>query len=180
MTEAFKISQRAGAVLAAAAAALLLSACAPATQVERWRMTDRVAAGSGGSGVTFPAAAVRTVFFREAGTSAKAAQPINLYLDGHYQASLVGDTYTEQSLCPGARRIAVHFNDVERRYVTKNQGALVQVGTEAVQYFRVAEDATGQAVVHPVAPAAAQGVSSLRLLQSHTVPRVAPANCTRA
>lgn len=177
--EAFMIGGRIGAVAVSVAAALLLGACASPTQSERWRMTERLEAGGGAAG-SAPASAVRAVFFRETGAAAKAALPINLYLDGHYQTSLVGNTYTEQSLCPGARRVAVHFNDVERRYVTKKEGALVQIGGGPVQYFRVFEDAAGQAVVQPVTPAAAQGVSSLRLLQSHTVPRVGPANCGRA
>ena len=174
------IARRVVAILASVAAAVLLTACAASTQAERWRMTDSVAATTGASPAGQPASAVRAVFFREAGSSAKAAQPINLYLEGHYQASLVGNTYTEQSLCPGARRIAVHFNDVERRYVTKTAGAAVQIGAEPVQYFRVTEDTAGQAMVQPVTAAAAQGVASLRLLQSHTVPRVIPADCGRA
>jgi hypothetical protein len=153
-----------------------LAGCAASSSLERWQVTEPVTPTTAPL-PDQPASAVRVVFFREAGSSARAAQPINLYIDGHYQASLVGSTYTEQSLCPGAHRVAVHLNDVQTRYVTKTEGTPLQVGADPIQYFRVAEDAAGNAAVHPVAAAAAQGVSSLRLLQTHTVPRVVNKGC---
>ncbi|QTD45401.1 hypothetical protein [Ottowia testudinis] len=164
---------------ATATAALLvigLAGCAASGSLERWQVTEPVTP-TAVPRPDQPASAVRVVFFREAGSSAKAAQPINLYINGHYQASLVGSTYTEQSLCPGAHRVAVHLNDVRTRYVTKTEGAPLQVGADSIQYFRVVEDAAGNVAVQPVAASAAQGVSSLRLLQTHTLPRVVNRGC---
>ena len=91
-----------------------------------------------------------------------------------------GNTYTEQSLCPGAVRIAAQFNDVRQRYTTKTEGVPMTVGNQPVQYFRVSEDAVGNAVVNAVDGQAAQGATSLRLLQSHTLPRVVRAGCGQA
>ena len=60
-------------VLAAA-----LTGCAGST-TEHWRMTESVAPTSAG-GSDQPVAAVQAVFFREAGTSPKATQPMSLSL----------------------------------------------------------------------------------------------------
>ncbi len=160
-------------------AVLVLAGCGSTGTVERWHMTDEQAPASGATAPGTPAQAVRVVFFRQAPASERAAQPINLYINGQYQASLVGSTYTEQSLCPGQQRVAVHFNDVQRRYVTKAEGLALAIGQAPTQYFRVTEDAAGQAGVRPASADEARAAGSLRLLQAHTVPRVVRNGCAR-
>ena len=160
--------------------AAALAGCSSTGQLEQWRMTEQRAPATSTPTTGAPAQAVRVVFFREGGSASRLDQPINLYINGHYQASLVGHTYTEQSLCPGTARIAVHFNDAQRRYVTKTEGVPMPVGNQPAQYFRVAEDAVGNAVVTAVDGSAAQSATSLRQLQSHTLPRVVRTGCGTA
>lgn len=159
-------------------AALLISGCA-FNQTEHWRMTEAVAPSAVKQSENAPTEAVRAVFFRDEGSALRNDQPINLYINGHYQASLVGNTYTEQQLCPGKHRVAVHFNDVYRRYVTKLEGIPLNLGGNPVQYFRVSEDAAGNAVFQPV-DVGAEAAGNLRQLQSHTVPRVVRNGCGNA
>ena len=160
--------------------AMVRAGCSSTGQLEQWRMTEQKAPSASAPIAGAPAQAVRVVFFRDGGSASRLDQPINLYINGHYQASLVGNTYTEQSLCPGAVRIAAQFNDVRQRYTTKTEGVPMTVGNQPVQYFRVSEDAVGNAVVNAVDGQAAQGATSLRLLQSHTLPRVVRAGCGQA
>jgi hypothetical protein len=116
---------------------------------------------------------VRAVLYREAGDSAKARQPINVYLDGHYQASLIGNVYTEVMLCPGKTGVSVAFNDVTQRYVTKLISTPYVLGKDPTQYFRIAENSAGAAVIEQVSAELARGaVGSLRLQQAHTLSRV--------
>ena len=168
----------AAAVLGAACVLGLLSGCAASNQVEHWRLTEQKAPAAAAD-ENAPAQAVHVVFFRDDAASAQADQPINLYINGQYQASLVGKTYTEQSLCPGTHRVAVHFNDVRQRYTTKVEGAPVAVDHRDMQYFRISEDAAGNAVINPVDSSVAKGATGLRLLQSHTLPRVVRNGCAK-
>ncbi|MDO5693399.1 MAG: hypothetical protein Q4G70_13160 [Pseudomonadota bacterium] len=166
-------------MLCTAGAVVMLAGCATSGQVERWHLTEPKTPTPAEQLAQASAQPVRVVFFRQTQATEKAAQPINLYLNGQYQASLVGNTYTEQNLCPGAHRFAVAFNDVQRRYHTKEEGQPVNVGTDPMQYFRVTEDAAGQAVLQPAPASEAQTVRSLRLLQTHTLPRVIRNGCNR-
>ncbi len=74
---------------------------------------------------------------------------------------------------------AVQFDDAYRRYSTKGEGLPMVVSNQPMQYFSVAEDASGSAVVKAVDGRALQGVGSLRLLQSHTLPRVVRNGCAK-
>lgn len=154
----------------------VLSGCgSTGSQVEKWQLTESQAPSAAEK---IPGAArqpVRVVFFREAGSGAHAQTPVNLYINGQYQASLVGNTYTEQALCPGQHGLAVQMSDVNQRYTTKQHSAPVTVGLDAVQYFRVSEDAAGVARV-TTAPADTT-LPSLRLLQRHTIPRIVRNGC---
>lgn len=159
--------------------ALTISGCGSTSdQVERWHMTETRRPTPVEK---VPGAArqpVRVVFFREAGKGERAQIPINLYINGQYQASLVGNTYTEQSLCPGEHGLAVHFRDVELRYMSKRESRQVAIDAEPVQYFRVSESATGAAQVSAVAGDKAAVVApTLQLLQTHTISRVVRNGC---
>lgn len=156
-----------------------LCGCASSDQFEHWRMTESVAPSPADPVGDIPASAVRVVFFRAGGSPAKVDLPVNVYINGQYQASLVGNTYTEQSLCPGTHRFAVQFDDAYRRYSTKGEGLPMVVSNQPMQYFSVAEDASGSAVLKAVDGRALQGVGSLRLLQSHTLPRVVRNGCAK-
>lgn len=161
------------------AAGLLLAGCAGGP-IERWQMTEGrspdLSAPAGQAAAS--QRPVQVVFFRQAPTGGQAERPINLYINGHYQASLVGSTYTEQALCPGEHRMAVHLNDVQRRYVTKAEGRAVAIAADKpIQYFRVDEDASGQASLRAATSSEASAASSLRLLQTHTIARVPKSNC---
>ena len=140
-------------------------------------MTDAQVPSSAAPGASVQP--VRVVFFRQPRAGDSAEQPINLYINGQYQASLVGSTYTEQNLCPGAHRLAVQFNDVQRRYVTKTEGESVAVGSAPMQYFRVTETAAGQASLQAVSAQEANAAGGLRSLQAHTVPRVVRNGCAK-
>ncbi len=158
---------------------LLLAGCAGGGPIERWQMTEdrtpELTAPAGQAGASRP---VQVVFFRQAPAGGQAQRPINLYINGHYQASLVGSTYTEQSLCPGPHRMAVHLNDVQRRYVTKTEGQAIAIAADKpIQYFRVAEDGAGQASLHPATSSEASAATSLKLLQTHTIARVPKSHC---
>lgn len=164
--------------LAAAGAFLLLVGCGTSGTVEKWRMTEvrepgRALADSA------PASAVRVVFYRQQQATVRSGQPVNLYINGQYQASLVGNTYTEQLLCPGTHRLAVHFNDVRQRYVTKAEGRAAVVGAQTTQYFEVNENAAGEAIVRPADAGQAAAAGSLRELQTHTISRVVADGCNR-
>lgn len=66
-------------------------------------------------------------------------------------------------------------DDVQRRYVSKDEGQSFAIGTEPVQYYRVSE---GSAGVAAIAPSNAQAAgASVRELQKHTVPRVVSNGC---
>ena len=91
---------------------------------------------------------------------------------------LQGNTYTQQALCPGNHRLMAAREDVQRRYVSKDEGQSFAVGTEPVQYFRVSEGSGGVAAIAPASAQAAGG--SLRQLQTLTVPRVVATGCASA
>ncbi len=161
----------------ASLALLALQACSTSGgQVEHWRMVEGKAPQSAPAAADKARQPVAVVFYRDAASGPHAAAPINVYINGQYQASLVGNTYTQQSLCPGNHRLMAAREDVQRRYVSKDEGQAFAVGTEPVQYFRVSEGAGGVAAI---APATAQSAdSSLRQLQTHTIPRVVRTGCT--
>ncbi len=154
-----------------------LAGCSSMGSVERWHMTDAQAPSSAAPGAAVQP--VRVVFFRQPNAGDLAQQPVNLYINGQYQASLVGSTYTEQSLCPGTHRLAVQFNDVQRRHLTKTEGQPVAIGSTPMQYFRVTETAAGQAGLQSVSAQEASALSGLRQLQAHTVPRVVSNGCAK-
>lgn len=160
-------------------ALLGLQACSgTGAQVERWHMVEGRAPQSAPPAAGAARQPVAVVFFRDATSGPHAAAPINVYVNGQYQASLVGNTYTQQALCPGNHRLMAAREDVQRRYVSKDEGQSFAVGTEPVQYFRVSEGSGGVAAI---APASAQAAGdSLRQLQTHTVPRVVATGCASA
>ena len=157
-------------------ALLGLQACSTSGgQVEHWRMVEGRAPQSAPPAGGTERQPVAVVFYRDAASGPHAASPINVYINGQYQASLVGNTYTEQALCPGSHRLMVARDDVQRRYVSKDEGQSFAVGTEPVQYYRVSE---GSAGVAAIAPSNAQAAgASVRELQKHTVPRVVSNGC---
>jgi len=60
---------------------------------------------------------------------------------------LIGDVYTEVMLCPGKTGVSVAFNDVTQRYVTKLISTPYVLGKDPTQYFRIAENSAGAAVI---------------------------------
>lgn len=124
---------------------------------------------------------VAVVFFREAAADARVTQPVNVYINGQYQTSLVDNNFSEYALCPGQHSLVVAINDAQQRYATKQQRSNFVVGSEPMQYFRVSEDAAGQVRVVPATTAAAQAaVPSLRTRQAHTISRVTRTGCPAA
>lgn len=76
------------------ACAAALQGCGTGAGIERWELTE---ARAPQPAPALPGAAVQpvaVVFFRDAGIAA--GQPINIYVNGQYQASLVGNTFTER------------------------------------------------------------------------------------
>jgi len=155
---------------------MLLGCAGSGGPVEKWQMTkDEVPrAAQGQPGAMKP---VAVVFYREAG-GANANQPVNVYVNGQYQASLVGNTYTEQSLCPGQHTLAAHFNDVAQRYSTKLAGQSIRIDDRPMQYFKVTEGAGGQANLTPVSADQIGRITSLQVRQAHTLARVTRSGCS--
>ncbi|MGB3070630.1 MAG: hypothetical protein WBC18_18895 [Ottowia sp.] len=155
---------------------LLLGCAGAGGPVEKWQMTKDQApqAAQAQPGAMKP---VAVVFYREAG-GANAKQPVNVYVNGQYQASLVGNTYTEQNLCPGQHTLAAHFNDVAQRYSTKLAGRPAHIDSRPMQYFKVTEGTDGQATLTPVAADQAARLTSLQVRQAHTLARVTRSGCS--
>lgn len=158
---------------------LALQACSTSGgAVERWTMVEDRAPQPAATVAAPARQPVAVVFYREAGQGEHAHRPINVYINGQYQASLVGNTYTEQTLCPGSHRLQVAYNDVQQRYVSKDGGLEHAIGTEPVQYFRVTETGANVAGLTSVPAETAQAASaSLSELQRHTIPRVVRNGC---
>ena len=165
--------------LVAALVVLGLAGCAGSgSAVEKWHLTESREPSAPSAVAGAVVQPVRAVLYREAGDSAKARQPINVYLDGHYQASLIGNVYTEVMLCPGKTGVSVAFDDVTQRYVTKLISTPYVLGKDPTQYFRIAENSAGAAVIEQVSAELARGaVGSLRLQQAHTLSRVVHGSC---
>lgn len=160
-------------------ALLGLQACSSTSgQVEHWRMVESRAPQSVAPSKGSMLKPVAVVFFRDSVSGANATAPINVYLNGQYQTSLVGHTFTQQDLCPGNHRMMAAREDVRRRYVSKDEGQSFAVGTEPIQYFRVSEGAGGEVRIEPATAQAAAARAGLRQLQTHTVPRVVRNGCT--
>lgn len=118
------------------------------------------------------------IFFRELPAGRELDRPINVYIDGHYQASLVGNAFTRAQLCPGEHRLAVALNDVERRYLTKEEGLLFKVEPGGPRYYRVGDSPTGVVTLTAVTEAdVPTNVQSLAVRQSHAVPRLPRTEC---
>ena len=146
---------------------------------ERWDLTEaRQPHANQNVQATDPALPVSVIIYRVAKEDARLSDPINLYIDKHYQASLIGNTYTEQWLCPGDRLFSVAFNDVTNRHTSREQGVLLPVQAVPVQYFVISQNEQGQAVIQPASQEqAAQYKNSLKRLQKHTIPRVVTKAC---
>ncbi|GAB4208977.1 MAG: hypothetical protein Fur0019_15290 [Tibeticola sp.] len=150
-----------------------IAGCSAGSAVERWQLFE-----SASSSVKSEDAAVDLVFFRELPAGREVDRPINVYVDGHYQASLVGNAFTRAQLCPGGHRLAVALNDVERRYLTKEEGLPFKVESGGPRYFRVADTQTGVVTLTAVSEAEVpSAVQSLATRQSHAVPRLPRADC---
>lgn len=116
------------------------------------------------------AATVVAVFYRDPVPAGKQGNPLNIYINGHYQASLLGNTFTEQQLRAGEHRLMAVFNDVDQRYVNKDAGAMFKVGQNPVQYFRIGMEAEVPQI-QMVDNATGQLALKGRNRQDHTVPR---------
>lgn len=150
-----------------------VSGCSTGSTVERWELFEAAS-----SGAKSQDDAVDLVFFRELPTGRQVDRPINVYIDGHYQASLVGNAFTRAQLCPGEHRLAVALNDVERRYMTKDEGLPFKVERGGSRYFRVADTQAGVVTLTAVAEAEVPSVvQSLATRQSHAVPRLPRTEC---
>jgi len=73
-----------------------VTGCSTGSTVERWQLFEPAS-----SSAKSQDEAVDLVFFRELPTGRQVDRPINVYIDGHYQASLVGNAFTRAQLCPG-------------------------------------------------------------------------------
>jgi OOP family OmpA-OmpF porin len=148
--------------------------CSTGSAVERWQLFESASSGAKSQDV-----AVELLFFRELPSGRQLDRPINVYIDGHYQASLVGNAFTRAQLCPGEHRLAVAVNDVERRYLTKEEGLPFKVEPGGPRYFRVADTQSGVVTLTAVAEAEVPtAVQSLATRQSHAVPRLPRTDCS--
>ncbi len=121
---------------------------------------------------------ITAVFYRDPPPATNQGNPLNVYINGHYQASLVGNTFTVQQLRPGEHRLMVAFNDAERRYVSKDAGQVFKVGQSAIQYFRISADENAAAArIAAVDADAGKAALQGRMRQDHTVPRVLRSKC---
>lgn len=150
-----------------------VTGCSTGSTVERWQLFEPAS-----SSAKSQDDAVDLVFFRELPAGRQVDRPINVYIDGHYQTSLVGNAFTRAQLCPGEHRLAVALNDVERRYLTKEEGLPFKVERGGPRYFRVADTQAGVVTLTAVAEAEVPStVQSLATRQSHAVPRLPRAEC---
>lgn len=165
-------------VAALGTVALALQACTVGGPLQGWKMVEAqepelVPAVEG----TAPQP-VAVVFYRELGAGESAGNPINIYINGQYQASLVSNTYTEQALCPGEQQFMVAFNDVRQRYVSKEEGWVFDIEARPIQYFRVSGNDDGGAVIAQVDSATAEAArANLQKRQAHTISRVVNKGC---
>ncbi len=120
---------------------------------------------------------VVAVFYRDPPPPSNQGNPLNVYINGHYQASLVGNTFTTQHIRPGKHRLMVAFNDVERRYVSKDDGQVFDVGQTPIQYFRISADGAAAPRIAAVDADAGKAALKGRMRQDHTVPRVQRSKC---
>lgn len=173
------VARRAGTAIALGLSLLTLQACSSTgNAVEHWTLSVPRAPQPAAQAAAVERQPVAVVIYREAVGGARAQAPINIYVNGEYQASLVGAAYTEQALCPGSHRLQAAFDDAQHRYAGKQGGSTYAIGSEPVQYFRVAEDGARQAAIIPVSADAAQAsASSLQTLQQHTIARVVNDGC---
>lgn len=118
--------------------------------------------------------AVDVFFFRKVGSSEGSAIPINLYVNGQYQASLVDKAYTKVRLCPGQHTVSAYAGDVRNKYAAKNAGNAYTVAANTANYFEVVPVQQGAAQVS-ASNESAMGEVGHR--QSHTISRVVNPKC---
>lgn len=163
---------------AAGVAMLVLQACTTGATTPHWQLVEERSPQLAPEAEGSAPQPVAVVFYRELGAETETSRPINIYINGQYQASLVGNTYTEQMLCPGEQQLMVAFNDVSQRYVNKEEGWVFDIDTRPIQYFRVADDGAGGAVISQVDGETAEAAKgSLQERQVHTISRVVNRGC---
>jgi hypothetical protein len=161
-------------LLALAGFVVLAGGCASGGAIERWQLFEPAAASA-----QTHSDSVDLVFYRELPAGRQFDRPINVYIDGHYLGSLVGNAYVRAQLCPGEHRLAVALEDVQRRYLTKDEGLPFKVDAASARYFKVAVTEGGLVTLTAVPQTELTGgVSSLASRQSHAVPRLAKVACT--
>ncbi|QTD44846.1 hypothetical protein [Ottowia testudinis] len=169
-------------------AALALAGCASSDgAIERWDLSKSAEAGSGGNTIrgadAIPVKSdqkTAVVFVRQVVAPTRAAEPANIYINGRYQTSLVGNVFTEVPLCAGQHSFVAAYSDYQRDYNTKSVVLPFTVKAGPAQYFLVTEDAQGLARLEPMpaeqGKAAADGV---KRLQTHAVSRAVDRGCAR-
>lgn len=118
--------------------------------------------------------AVDVFFFRKTGGQEGAVVPVNLYINGEYQASLVDKAYTKVRLCPGQHTVSAYAGDVRNKYAAKKGGVAYTVVGGTSSYFEVLPVTQGAATVS-VSNQSAMGEIGHR--QSHTISRVVNPKC---
>lgn len=113
----------------------------------------------------------KVFFYRPA--TVLAPQPVNIYLDGHYHASLLRGGFAETCMLPGAMSVQTVLDDASRQHLGKQEaGQRIQFDAGKTVYLRLQESAYAPPSLQLVNAAAAQ--TELRNIrrQIHTVSRV--------
>jgi len=126
-----------------------------------------------------PAASqARLVLYRAAAPGE--ATPINIYVNGEYQASLLGGAYTNVDVCAGPVRLVASVSDANRAYADKAQaGVAVALLDGSTRYFSV-QPSPGGASLTPVDASVARQALGQLPRQSHTLSRVDAPKCAPA
>lgn len=102
-----------------------------------------------------------------------ARTPLNIYIDGRFQASLLPGAYTEQVICSAGFHLNVVPGDVIADYTAREMRGQPYRPTGEPAYFRVSADSAG-ASVSPVDRLQAQSELARMERQVHTISRVVP------
>jgi OOP family OmpA-OmpF porin len=104
---------------------------------------------------------------------AQSTQPVNIYLDGHYHASLLKGGFSETCLTPGALSVQSILDDASRQHLGKQEaGQWVQFDAGKTVYMRLQESGYAKPVLQVVNSSLAQQELKNMRRQIHTVSRV--------
>lgn len=176
VTPRFSAAARgAAALISLLLAALLVGGCAGSSQhrIENWRNTD----GSYTPDYALlekQKQAVDVYIFRQPAAGSELRSPVNIYVNGEYQGSLVNNAYTLVRLCPGSHTLSAWAADASDRYRGKKAGSEFTIAAGSPAYFEAGSAPRGAVSLRQSDAQAMHGVSRR---QSHTIARVSNPKC---